>query len=325
MPTVSILIAARNEEANILATLKAIDNLDYPKTDLEILIGNDDSEDNTEKIVSNFIVQKPHFKLFTINHNLPNLKGKANVLAQLTRQSTGDFLFFTDADTVVPPTWVNSILPQFKENVGVVTGITTMSGSKPLAQFQALEWLLALSIIRFLSLFNKPLTGMGNNMAVSRIAYNKIGGYEKVGFSIVEDYAIFKAIVNEGFRFIQLFDRRVLAFTLPIPDFKQLMIQRKRWVIGAMSLTLKHRINFVVNGLLLPIILIGFILNWKITLFFVTLHYVLISGILAGAVSWLNLFFIVLPVFWFYHIIINFLMLFNYLLVKETVWKGRKY
>jgi len=326
-PKVSILVAARNEESNILHTLQSLEQLNYPKSDYEVLIGNDASEDNTAQIVSDFIKEKPYFQLYNIGQNLPALKGKANVLAQLAQKANGKYLFFTDADTVVPSSWINSILPSFKNNVGVVTGITTMKGWKALAQFQALEWLLALSIMRIMSLFSIPLTGMGNNMAVSKEAYLKVGGFEKIGFSIVEDYALFNAIVTEGYKFVQLFDNRVMAITNPIETYKALLIQRKRWVKGAMTLPLAQKINFYTNGLLLPLIIIGLYFKSKLIIGFSVFHFVFITGLLAGSLSWLNInqLFLFLPLFWFYHLFTNFAMLFNYIFTKDTYWKGRKY
>ena len=42
-PKVSVLLAVRNEEENILRCLEALEDMDYPKNKIEILIGNDRS------------------------------------------------------------------------------------------------------------------------------------------------------------------------------------------------------------------------------------------------------------------------------------------
>ena len=52
---ITIWIAARNEEDNIINCLESIDKLNYPKEYLQVLIGNDQSEDNTKSIVENYI------------------------------------------------------------------------------------------------------------------------------------------------------------------------------------------------------------------------------------------------------------------------------
>ena len=58
LPSVSVILAARNEEKNILECLKSLCELDYPDGKLEIILVNDESTDNTEVIIKNFISDK---------------------------------------------------------------------------------------------------------------------------------------------------------------------------------------------------------------------------------------------------------------------------
>jgi len=337
--TVSILVAARNEAANILDCLSALDALSYPKDKLQILIGDDASEDNTALLVAEFIKEKPHFELVSIKESIDLLKGKANVLAQLAHHSTGEYLFFTDADIEVPPHWIENMLVSFKPNVGVVTGITAIEHPRPVVRdsylkterveysFQSLEWLYYRSVMRAMSLFEIPLTAMGNNMAVTRVAYDAVGGYEKIGFSITEDYALFRAILDNGFRFAQLYDRRVLTISKPVLTFKEMMIQRKRWMYGALSLPIGLRSGVFANGLLLPFLLILGLFLPKIAIGMAILGYVFTTIWLMTAISWLqqNHLFRFIPLFWFYHLFMNFAMLVNFYTSQTTVWKGRTY
>ena len=59
LPKITIWIAARNEELSIIKCLTSIENLNYPKHLLQVLIGNDRSTDNTASVVSNFIKDNP--------------------------------------------------------------------------------------------------------------------------------------------------------------------------------------------------------------------------------------------------------------------------
>ena len=330
MKKVSVLIAARNEADNIIACLQSVAALNYPPEYLQILVGNDASEDNTEALVQEFIRDKPHFELVDIipapdSGKASTLKGKTNVLAQLTQRAQGEFLFFTDADIEVPVQWVENMLSQFKPQVGIVTGITAIKGGGFWGLMQAIEWLYYLSLMRLFSLFGVPITAMGNNMAVSRKAFEAVGGYEKVGFSITEDYALFHAIVSHGFKFVQLFDRRVLTLSRPIPTFCQLLVQRKRWMYGAMTLPWGQRIGVYVNALFLPFIVLLGIFIPKATLVILFLYVLWVGTWLVGILNWLQQphLFIGVPFFWLYHIIMNFVMLINFYLRKNTVWKGR--
>lgn len=326
-PKVSILVAARNEEHNIVRCLESLAALSYPNQYLQILIGNDESDDRTANLIENYISDKSCFRLINITSQQNDLKGKANVLAQLAQVATGDYFFFTDADIQVPSNWIESVLPHFQPNIGIITGITTVEGRGFLPQFQAIEWLFALSVMRLISLFKIPLTAMGNNMAVSKQAYLAVGGYAKIGFSVVEDFTLFRAITEKKFDFVQLFDRKVTTISRPIPTFKDLMVQRKRWMRGALSLPISHRIGVFVAGSMLPLLVLLCMCSVKLAFMFSIIYYLALTTWLVGALSWIGqqkLFF-ALPLFWFYHLFTNFAMIVNYYSTKTTTWKGRQY
>jgi len=235
-PRVSILVAARNEEATIERCLTALSQLNYPLELLEILIADDASTDNTAAIVARFINGKPQFQLLHVRHQLGTARGKSNALAHLCRAATTDYFLLTDADMALPPDWVQAMLAATEtDNVGVVTGITTAGGS-PFGRLQGLDWLFGLNVIRLLSDLGVPITSVGNNMLVTRAAYESIGGYEALAFSITEDLQLFSRIVAQGWGFRNLCDPRVLGVTVPQPTPRQLLWQRKRWMKGAVRL-----------------------------------------------------------------------------------------
>ncbi|TDE15307.1 glycosyltransferase [Dyadobacter psychrotolerans] len=324
---VSILLAARNEENNIERCLLSLFELDFPKTQLEILIGDDDSSDKTAEIIHNFILDKPLYRYFKIKDHTVGLKGKANVLAQLSHQAKGKYFFYCDADIAVPSTWIYSMLEHFQDNTGVVVGLTRMKRSHLFADFLSLEWLFTLSILRFFSIFKIALTGLGNNMAVTREAYFKVGGYEKIGFSIVEDYALFMAIVKAKYKFVQTYSDKVLAYSEPLNSFSELKTQRRRWMYGIMESPLILRICVIMSALYVPIIALIAIWDphrsWNMAIS----HYALITAVVLFAVVflkqkdlWKTVFF-----FWFYLMSVCVWMLIIYLSPGETTWKGRTY
>lgn len=146
---VSVLLAARNEEHNIKKCLQSLSELDFPINKIEILIGDDDSDDQTAEIIQSFILDKPQFVYFRISENVSGLKGKANVLAQLSKKAQGKYFLYCDADITVPVTWVSSMLSHFEGNTGVVVGLTRMKKINLLSDFLSLEWLFILTIMRF--------------------------------------------------------------------------------------------------------------------------------------------------------------------------------
>lgn len=230
-PLVSILVPARNEEAGILQTLNSLDHLNYPTAKLQILIGNDHSTDRTEKITREFIKDRPHFQLINIQGTLGKARFKANVLAHLAHLASGEYYFFTDADTEVNPEWLNIFLAQFSERTGIVSGITIVKGRNWIQKPQELDWLLLLTILK---LYNdrKPISGFGSNMAVRRLAYWDTGGYENLDFSLIEDYALTQSIMAKGWQLQFLYHPLALNFTKAAANFSTFIEQRKRWLQG---------------------------------------------------------------------------------------------
>lgn len=326
-PMVSVLLASRNEEANIIRCLTALNRLNFPKDRFEVLIGDDQSTDATPDLIQNFIADKPHFRYQRIESQTPGLRGKANVLAQLSHLAKGAYFFYCDADIAVAPTWLDAMLRLFGAKTGVIVGVTRMTPTGGFAAMQSLEWLFSLAAMRLFSFLKIPFTGMGNNMAVRREAYFSVGGYENIGFSIVEDFALFMAIIKKGYGFRQGFQPQILSVSEPTRTVAELLVQRKRWVKGAMQAPWPIKLSFFASAFLLPILFILLFTSPALALGLAALHYMLVTTIAICSITILgqtDLYRYVL-LFWFYFNLNNTLMLINYLRPTETIWKGRAY
>ena len=246
LPRVSILIAARDEAAALPRCLASLRALDYPPELLEILVGDDGSTDGTaaaaETAMRGFVGQ---FRVISITDTVGQARGKANVLAHLTRHATTDYFFITDADIRLPATWVKGLLAHAGRGVGTVTGITAVRGPRLFHQLQGLDWLLSLSMVQVVSDLGRPVTAMGNNMLVTRAAYEATGGYEVLPFSVTEDFALFRAVLGAGFGYRQVFQADVRADSLPMPTWPVLLRQRQRWLRGVAGLPLRLRLELL--------------------------------------------------------------------------------
>lgn len=329
-PKVTLWIAARNEESNIINCLKSIEKLDYPVDFLQVLVGNDNSTDRTELIVKEFIKNKINFHLINIQDVINSQRGKANVLANLYEHSTGEYFLICDADVTVNPNWIKGMIVNFEEdaNVGHQVGITSINGKSIWHHFQSIDWLHALTLLKIAADLKIPLTGLGNNSAVTRKAYEATGGYAKIPFSITEDFALFHEVVKKGFRFKNTINKEVFNQTLPITTLKEFLHQRKRWMVGALQCPWWIVGLLFLQALFLPILLIiGIVFSWKIAL--------IIWGI-----KWLNQTLTVLPTILIlreYHLIKYLLfyefyanwwqmtMIFFYYSPVKVDWKGRIY
>ena len=175
VPFVSILVAARNEEKNILNCLKSLSNQDCPSDRFEILIGSDRSTDKTLEILKSYSKPSITVRIFDITTDLGRAKGKSNVLAQLCHHAKGEILLFTDADITVPQTWVSGMLDSFLENDKVVmnSAPTYIKGVGFMQKMQGLEWIFSLGIFKASAIAGIPISSVGNNMGLRKENYFK--------------------------------------------------------------------------------------------------------------------------------------------------------
>jgi cellulose synthase/poly-beta-1,6-N-acetylglucosamine synthase-like glycosyltransferase len=257
LPFISILVAARNEEQNIVHCLQSLCELDYPASNIEIWVGNDASEDSTKEVVAAFAKHKSNIKVVDITENLGKAKGKANVLAHLAIKAKGDYFLTTDADIIVNSQWAKELIAHFTEpKMGIVSGTTLVHGSAFWARLQGIDWLYFMGILKGFDKVGLHCTAVGNNMAIKKEAYQSVGGYEELDFSITEDYKLYKEVRRKGWNTINILTQNSLNISQPVTGFLQLMHQRKRWLMGARELPLYWWGLFAVLGLLLPAIIV---------------------------------------------------------------------
>lgn len=258
LPKVSVLVAARNEEQDLPLLLASLDRLDYPVEKLQILLANDGSTDQTQAIIQDWVDQGANRQvLHTSPARNENLKknGKAWALELLSAEATGDFFFMTDADCEVPATWIREGITCWEGGIGLVLGITQVKSVSLWERMQELDWWHTLGIVKVVTDLGLPTTGLGNNMVISREAYLKCGGFAALPFSMTEDLEISKAICNAGYKIRHQVSAHFLVKTKAEKGLQALLRQRKRWMAGAMTLSIPWKILLSLQVLFFPVIL----------------------------------------------------------------------
>src|SRR5690606_10711055 len=105
---VSVLIAARNEEANIGRTLSDILAQNYPQELLEIIVVDDHSTDRTPAIVRSFVARG--VKLLTLNESEPLNSYKKKAITLAIAEATGQLIVTTDADCRMENEWLATVV-----------------------------------------------------------------------------------------------------------------------------------------------------------------------------------------------------------------------
>lgn len=239
---VAVLLAARNEEANLTACLQHLLNQDYPAHLLKIYVGDDQSTDQTLSIARKFAVSHPdQVEVLPIYKNVGKARGKANVLAQLAERA-GDWaehFCITDADIRVPESWVYTLVKHADATTGTISAATVVSSGSLWGMLQRADWLLALGMAKAYTgfpLVGKPVTAIGNNMLIPAAVYRQTGGYANIPFSITEDLELMLQAERLGYTNHLLALPGSCAKSLPVADIPGLLHQRKRWMSGAMRL-----------------------------------------------------------------------------------------
>lgn len=322
---VSILIAARDEEDNIIDCLKSISKLDY--SNYEVWIGNDKSTDNTQQLIEDFIKDKENYHLLNVESNLGTARGKANVLAQLSHKANGDYFFITDADIEVHPNWIQKMLSSFDKNTGIVSGFTIAKDSGLFSRMQRIDWAYAMGMVKVVSDFGKPIVGIGNNMAVTKEAYFSTGGYEDLPFSIVEDYQLFTEITNRGYGFRNLLHPDVTSSSKPIDSFLELLHQRKRWMRGAFRLPFTILIILFLQAAYYSLAVILCFIKPMVGLNMIVLKVfiqsIFIKSVMNNIGHKVSFFYLIL--FEIYQLILSTSSLIFYFIPVKIKWKGRSY
>ncbi len=236
-PTVSVIVAARNEEAFIERCISSLLHLDYPREKLEFVIVNDGSTDRTKELIDDLARRDPRIRTISTTPGSGNLRGKTNAVAGGINASSGEILLFTDADCVVSPGWVRSTVAYFDERTGAVGGFTLLDAGGAFGGIQALDWVFLFGIASAAAGWNIPLTAVGNNLAVRRSAYLGTGGYAAIPFSVTEDYALVRAILRRtDYRVRFPLDPSTVVRSSPCQTWEQLYRQKQRWSVGGLDM-----------------------------------------------------------------------------------------
>ena len=201
---VSILVPARNEEHNIGKCIQSLLAQDYPS--FEILVLDDQSKDGTLAILGQIAESQPRLKVLTGSPPPDDQSGKNWACSQLAYHARGDLLFFTDADTFHQPQSLRKIVTALNgEQADLLTGFPRQ---------QVISWIEKLLVpfftwasISFIPLWlayrvrSQALTvAVGQIMLFRREAYQKIGGHDALGYTIVDDLLLARKIKAAGLR-----------------------------------------------------------------------------------------------------------------------------
>lgn len=203
VPRVSIIIAARNEERNILVALNSLIDLNYP--DYELIMLDDRSEDRTGLFLESLVTIIPRLKVIRIDELPAGWLGKNHAQWVGSQRATGELLLFTDADIVMEKTTLSRAVAFLEEN-----RLDHLAATPSMRMPGIFLSMFGASFILFFSLFARPWKakdptsrrhiGIGAFNLVRAEAYRRVGGHKTIRLRPDDDLKLGKIIKQAGFR-----------------------------------------------------------------------------------------------------------------------------
>ena len=202
VPLISVLVPARNEEANIGTCIESLMQQDYPN--FEILVLDDSSSDRTGAIVEALAARDPRVRLLHGEPLPAGWAGKPHACHQLAQNARGSWYLFTDADTKHAPSMLSHAMAYVQEHK-----LSLLSGL-PLQQTASVSQKVVIPTLYFMILTcfplwwiqgsSRPKSGFvfGQFIFCNAADYHEVGGHEAVKARIIEDVCLGLEFTHHG-------------------------------------------------------------------------------------------------------------------------------
>lgn len=231
LPSVTLIIAAYNEERVIEGKIRNSLALDYPRDKLDVIVISDGSTDATPGIVEGYAREG------VISMHQPQRRGKTAALNRAVTAATGDIVVFSDANNMFAPESLRELVKHFADSeVGGVCGLKQIydSPDRESSHGDSLYWKYESAIKEAESALNSITTADGEIFAVRRDLYEVID--EKV---INDDAEITFSLVKRGYRV--LYERNAKSFEHASIRIEDDFHVKVRMVSGGFQTVTRHR------------------------------------------------------------------------------------
>ncbi len=241
--TISVVVAARNEEAVIADLLDSLAQCDYPTERWEVILVDDDSTDATRAIMQNYAARFANWRMLHHSKSPESPRGKKGALTLGISQARGEIVLTTDADCRVPPTWIKSMVGYFSPEVGMVLGNSPVEPARGffpmLQQFDSVCEATTAAVSAF---YNRPSHSNGRNLAFRKVAFEEVGGYsESARLSSGDDFFLSRQIqMRTSWKFAYNIDSTSFVTTRVTPLGRRFIHQQLRRNGKAFYLTPLH-------------------------------------------------------------------------------------
>lgn len=240
LPKISVIIPAHNEEGTILNSLSSVANSNYPQSNLQIIVADDGSTDNTAQLVIDYKKSNPKLNLEIITQQNA---GKAHALNNAIRNyAIGELVMCLDADSSIDPNALKETAIYFSDKrvVAMAANVKIRATNTLFNLIQQYEYIICYQMKRALTVFNIEYIIGGIGSVFRRSALVQVGLYDTN--TITEDIDLTMKLLQQGGKeWRVIYGAKVIAYTESVMDVAGLIRQRYRWKFGRTQTFYKHK------------------------------------------------------------------------------------
>lgn len=197
LPSVSILMAAHNEESVIKQKIESILSTRYPLEKIEVLVGSDCSTDGTDSILDKYASERKNISFWEFKQR----QGKISIINQLVDKAKGEIIISTDANVFLDEDTIFELVKFFKDDrIGLVDSQMINTGvRKEGISIQESAYITREVIIKYREglLWGTMIGPFGGCYAVRKKYYQK-----PPANSLVDDFYINMKVIEQGVKSI---------------------------------------------------------------------------------------------------------------------------
>jgi len=250
LPKISIIFPIYKRSKYLENNIQKILEDPYPNDLKEIIISIDSPEDD---FLNKLLELKNKYKNIILIIS-KDRRGKVSATNDAVKISSGEILFFFDADIIIDYININGIIEELKE-YDIIEFYKEVIKKGWLGYLMFIEFSSYFDIIDpILNKTKKPLFLNGSGFATKKSVWNAIDGYSKV---YVEDVDFAMKAGKKGYTYHM--SKNVKILIEPLKSLRQWIEQRKRWGFGLIEVILNHldyMINFFMRNMLITLLII---------------------------------------------------------------------
>ncbi len=233
LPSISVVIAARNESESIRDTLDCILIQSCQDELKEIIVVNDRSTDATREIIEGYLKKDPRIILINQTEIDEKFSPKKQALEKGISTASGEVIVTTDADCRPGKDWLSTLVGEISNGADMVTGQARFdTGKSPVVwqRLQALDFQSQGIAAAGLVSIGTPFTCAGASFAFKKQLFLNINGYSGVDHLISgDDELLLAKAFRYGAKIGSAKGKNCMVSTRTVKNLSELWQQRIRW------------------------------------------------------------------------------------------------